>query len=280
MANQPSSGTIAWTVHLRSVRALRALIPACAREGIPVLPVKGVITGRLLYDDVAERPMLDCDTRVRPRDLERTLRVARREGLTIERRLRSYRSAILALDGAQVDVETAVGPPGLCALSVDEMLARARPSDLLGFPHLVPEIHDHALLLCVNVFKDKLKLAHERPLDDVRRIVRHPTFSRRAFAARVRAARATSLVRIVADYLHTDLGDDAWGRVLSSLGPSPRPSYVRQMAELEQAETGAAGPGGSLGLRLLSRLASDSVRQRAEAVTRMGAYALEHLLER
>jgi hypothetical protein len=276
----PSDAQKAWAVHLRAVRALRALVLPCAREGIPVLPVKGIITGPLLYGDTAERPMLDCDVRVRPRDLERTLRIARREGFVLAHRMRAYRSAMLTFEKTQVDVETAVGPPGLCALSVVEMLRRATASDLLGFPHLVPELHDHVLLLCVNVFKDKLKLAHERPLEDLRRAVRLPAFSRRTFAERVHAARSTSLVRIVADYIHTELGDDAWGRVLSSLGPSPRPSYCDQMAELEQAESGATGSPGSLGLRLLSRVASDSVRQRAEAVTRMAFFGVERFLKR
>src|SRR5581483_5943557 len=131
---------------------------------------KGIVTSSLLYTDIAERPMLDADVRVRPRDLEGALIAAKRAGADIVARYRAYGSAMLMFDGMQVDIETGVGPPGLCDLSVDRMFSHAERSHVLGFDHLIPELHDHALLLYVNVFKDKIPLAQPASLEDVRRI--------------------------------------------------------------------------------------------------------------
>ena len=57
------------------------------------------------------------------------------------------------VDRVLVEVETSVGPPGLCGLAVDTMIAHATRG---AEGHLEPELHEHALLLAVNVFKDKL----------------------------------------------------------------------------------------------------------------------------
>lgn len=269
----PSSPEKAWTVHLRAVRALRALVLACAREGIALLPVKGIIAGPLLYGDAALRPMRDCDVRVRPRDLERTLGVARREGFALSHRIRAYRSAVVLLDGMQVDLETSVGPPGLCGLRVGDMLARARPSDLLGFAHLVPDLHDHAILFCVNVFKDKLGLAGQSQLEDLRRIVRAPSFDARTFARRVRKSGSTTLVWLVADYMHTVRGDEAWGSIAHALDrPPARTLYRRWVGRLERGDPRREP------LRILSRLAADRPLLRVEAAVRMAAWGLERLL--
>ena len=62
---------VAWAVQLRARAAVQALSVECEREGIKVLPVKGIVTSKLLYDGIAERPMLDV--RVLPADLERAL---------------------------------------------------------------------------------------------------------------------------------------------------------------------------------------------------------------
>jgi hypothetical protein len=233
---------------------VRALIEECARDGIEVLPVKGIVTSSLLYSDIAERPMLDADVRVRPRDLEQALVAARRAGAEIHARFRAYQSAILMFDGMQVDVETGVGPPGLCDLSVDAMLSRATESTLLGFPHLVPELHDHALLLYVNVFKDKITLAQPASLEDVRRITAKLDLER--FTALAREAHATTLVWIVADALS-----------LPAAPPSRR-TYARVMRGLQRWPE-------SLPTRALARWANDRPSTRIQALFHMARWSLE-----
>ena len=42
--------------------------------GVPVLPVKGVLTAQLFYPDPADRVMVDIDVRARPRNIGAPLR--------------------------------------------------------------------------------------------------------------------------------------------------------------------------------------------------------------
>jgi hypothetical protein len=264
----------AWAVQLKAQAAARTIIEACARDGIDLLPVKGILTSRTLYTDIAERPMMDVDLRVRPRDLERAIAIARKLG-TLVMRLRAYRSAIVEVRSMQVDLETSVGPPGMCGLTVEAMLSRASKSSLLGFPHLVPDIHDHALLLAVNVFKDKLALAHEGPMQDARRIVRLPDFDPDTFARRAKESSASTLGWIVADYMFRELGEARWGDVRDALGEPGRARYVRRMAQLERGQPGRRGEPGSLPLRVLSRVVHDEPSAWIPALFRMGAWAVE-----
>lgn len=244
----------AWAVQLRARAAVRALVEECAKDGIDVLPVKGVITSSLLYADIAERPMLDADVRVRPRDLEQALIAAKRAGADIVARYRAYRSAILMFDGMQVDIETGVGPPGLCDLSVEQMMSRAERSSLLGFDHWIPELHDHALLLYVNVFKDKITLAQPASLEDVRRIT--PKLDLERFSALAKEAHATTLVWVVADAL--GLPRDApkrWG-------------YARVMRSLQKRPVRMLTVG-------VARMANDRPSARIHAVLSMARWWLE-----
>jgi len=85
--------------------------------------------------------MRDADVRVPTRSTSKAhSMLPLRAGAKLVYRLRAYRSVIITFDEMQVDIETTVGPPGLCDLSVDAMLRRAERSTLLGFDHLIPEI--------------------------------------------------------------------------------------------------------------------------------------------
>lgn len=272
-------------MQLRARAAVRALATECERAGVAVLPVKGIVTGALLYDDVADRPMLDADVRVRPADLERALACARRAGAEVVARYRSYRSAILMFDGMQVDVETGVGPPGLCDLSVGEMLARAERSELLGFPHLLPEIHDHALLMVVNVFKDQLlSKAQPASLEDLRRV--GARLDPGVFAARAEAAGTRTLAWLVAERLgaadREHVLDPAsggadrehvldWARLRDALGPPRRRAYVALVGRV------ATRPERPLA-RAVARAANDHPTSRLRALFHMGAWSAERLL--
>src|SRR5580693_4401126 len=61
----------AWIQHEYATEALRATLALLERERIATLAVKGVVLARSLYADMAERPMVDIDLRVRPRDFGR-----------------------------------------------------------------------------------------------------------------------------------------------------------------------------------------------------------------
>jgi len=259
----------AWAVQMKAQAAARVVQEACEKARIQPLFVKGVVTSRLLYEDVAERPMMDVDVRVRPKDLESTLVALAPHGRLV-RRIRAYRSFIVDIGGMHIDVESHIGPPGLCDLGVDAMLARAEQSTLLGFPHLVPELHDHALLLFVNVFKDKLPLAREGPMEDVRRIVAQKSFRADILATRARETHSETLAWLVADYMH-------WEEGLRALPKPKRVLYTDLIQHLEKAETSPRGTPGSFALRLMSRTANDRASARIHALFWMAIWAAERL---
>lgn len=67
----------AWARHVMHLRAARTFIEACEAEGIPVLPVKGIVTAYTLYEDPAERALRDVDVRIRPQDYVRVGELSR-----------------------------------------------------------------------------------------------------------------------------------------------------------------------------------------------------------
>lgn len=246
--------------HLLADAVMAKVLPALEAARIEALPVKGFVTARQLYGDVSERPITDVDLRVRPRDVEPLARLVAREGWTLVRDSKAYRNVIFRIGSLDVDVEAAVGPPGLCGLSIDAMLARAEPVQGAGFVYKRPEIHDHALFLCVNAFKDKLTRAAPWALRDLEKVVRDARFEVPQFLARVEESRVVAITWIVADWMARVRGDHAWREILEQLGHAPRPLFMRLYRVLQARDDD------SLPLRLLSRAASDAPLQRARAL--------------
>lgn len=255
----------AWIRQTAAVEAVRALVEAIGvRE---VLPVKGVVTARTLYADPSERPIADVDLRVRPAELGRVLAFARGRGC-LDRHLAAYDNVVLTLEGVQIDVEAHVGPPGICTLTIDEMLARATIGDgLFGFPCASPELHDHALLMVVNAFKDKLVLAPGHSIEDLLRLARDPSFDPERLARLARAARASTLAWVVADWLGEERASEPWTRVRGALGRRPpRALYARSIRWL------APRAPGSIVTRLLARAACDDLPTRLRAFVRAARF--------
>jgi len=218
---------------------------------LDVLAVKGVVTSRWLYESPDGRPLSDIDLRVRPRDFSAVADLAARERWSVIRRVWTYRNLVLDVDGVAVDVECDLGPPGVSALSVEQAFARAT-HDPRGF--WVPEIHDHALLLTLNVFKDKIDLAMPWALDDVARVVDAPSFDVRTFVARVREARTVGPAWVVADWMADVRNHTTWRRVRALLGgDAPARRRYTSLARRLFAESDSF----SLPVRVLARAASD-----------------------
>jgi hypothetical protein len=195
-------------------------------EDIPWLPVKGIVSAYAIYGDPAERPLADIDLRARPSDFDRIVRMARSRGWEVVTGTPRLWEAIFTVDGWQVDLECTLGPPGLCALSIDDLLGRARSSiEPFGFPHLQPELHDHALVLVLNAFKDGL---HTTPwaLQDLSRMVQEERFDSDLLASRARLGHVASILWIVADWLAETHGAREWGRVREAVGRRPPSSRV------------------------------------------------------
>jgi hypothetical protein len=206
-----------WLAQLRAARVFRMVASAAGDEGVPVLPVKGLITSRTLYPDVAVRPIRDVDVRVRRRDFARVVRIGRQRGWH-KKHVVLIGQVLWEVDGVEVDVKSALGPPGLCSLSVDDVMGRAETRvDGLGFPHLEPEWNDHALMLVLNVFKDGLSSARWA-VEDLLRIAGASRFDPAVLVKRAREGAVSTALWLVADWLARTENASAWRDVRDRIG--------------------------------------------------------------
>jgi hypothetical protein len=258
-----------WARHVLTRRALVSVAAALAKRGIPVLAVKGVVTSGWLYRDPSERPLTDLDIRVRPRDFTAVVRACASEGWQLERRLWSYRTLMIGVDEITVDVESHVGPPGATSLPVDRLFDRAS-LDPEGF--WIPEPHDHALLLTINVFKDKISAALPWAVEDAARVVDTPGFVPRTYVDRAREARLAAMAWVVADWMARERRHVTWTSIRSLLGGDvpARARYTTRVRRLF-----SSGDPASLEARLLARAASDDPRQWPKALALAAACEFE-----
>jgi hypothetical protein len=224
---QANDGRAVWAKHVMARNALVAATRLLADQGVPSLAVKGAVTAYMLYRDPAERPVSDVDLRIRPDDFRRSVRAFEQAGWSIRDWKPMYGAFVAELAGVCIDVESVVGAPGLCGLSIQEMLSRASER-LAGTEVPVPEIHDHAVLLVVNVFKDKLLGAAPWAIEDVRRIVEVSEFDTARFAALAWRAKVAGIAWLVADWMVREHGSGGWSAVREKLGGrrGPRPVYA------------------------------------------------------
>lgn len=247
---------------------LRELVEILGVRG--VLPVKGIVTARTLYRDTAERALSDIDVRVTsPRELALLIEVARARGYRLKSELKAYRTAVIEMLGVDVDIECDVGPPGVCAIDVATMLARAPVrDDVFGFACAIPELHDHALLLAINVFKDKIVLAHPWQVEDARRVVEAEGFDPARLVEVAREARCVGLVCVVADHLAPSSA--GWRDVRAIIGQRPpRRAWIRALGWL------MANAPKSIPARVGARLASDDLAMRLTAIATAARYVQE-----
>ncbi|MEO8878603.1 MAG: nucleotidyltransferase family protein, partial [Polyangiaceae bacterium] len=199
-----------WSQQELARSALERVVAISERQGIEILPVKGVVSARRYYDDVSERPMQDVDVRVTQSALRHFRTLGPREGLKLIHNSPAYESLGFDVGGMLLEMEAHIGPPGVCTTTIDDLLRRAETHEsTFGFRCLEPELHDHALLLVVNAFKDKLVDAMPWALADLARVVREPAFDAKLLAERARAGRVTSLVWVVASFLVARGASDA-----------------------------------------------------------------------
>jgi hypothetical protein len=231
-----------------------------------------------VYDDVAERPMADIDLRIERRHLSAALAVAEGLGFAVREYSRVYGSFAFEVGDTDFDVETTFGPPALCGLSVREAMAHARAVRCGDLSVQIPEVHDHALVLCVNAFKDKCVLAAEWCMSDLVRVGAHRDFDPYMFVARARAARSVGIVRLVARWLCATSDSAPWRAVRDLLEAERRP--LRDEVYARAFEALASTRPRSLVMRALARAGADRARDRARALAAMGLYGLEKTLLR
>lgn len=260
-----------WLVQLHCERVLGVLVQACDEARIDVVPVKGVVSARTLYDDIADRALCDVDVRVRPRDLPRLLTLARQKQWRIGVRTRSYSNATLFIDGRPIDVETHFGAPGTSSMPIDTLIDRAsRTRGVFKFSALVPDAHDHALLLVLNAYKDHMASAMAWAIRDLERVIRAPWLSRELLLARAADAGTSTMLFVVADWMAREMCDAQWADLRRAMGRPPRPLFIAMHQRLE-----AAGPRGAFALRVLSRFGSDAPARWPGAGLRMAGFQAE-----
>ena len=260
---------------MRAERALSELLPELAKEHVDVMVVKGVALAHCLYRDQSVRPISDVDLRIRPSDLSRVRSLARRQGWHFVQDAPVYDNLVLEIHDHQVDIEGHVGPPYVCAVGIGELFSRAVPQLFSsGFTALVPSLEDHALLLTLNIFKDKIATAATWAIEDVRRIVDAPGFLVETFLMRVHEAGVRTMTRIVAAHMVT-LGSGTWASILEALGPETRPLYATLVRSQFRSESAA-----SMATRVLARVGSDSPTARLKALTFAARWELRHGLAR
>jgi hypothetical protein len=256
----PTTRVDVWVAHQAALQALRQTLDAFAGERIDAVAVKGIVLAYRLYGDVADRPIQDVDLRVCPADLRRVLAVARQRGWVLDRSSRQLGCVGFRVGAVLVEVETTIGPAGLCPLSIHELLSRSVARSMkTGFTCLEPEPVDHAVVLVVNAFKDKIVQCPSWSLGDLVRIVQDPGFDEGAFLERVRRLGLETITWIVADWLVRHGDSPGWRTIHGSLRLRRR-AYARAYASLAES-----APGG-LAMRLLARAGSDSAPRRVYAL--------------
>jgi Uncharacterised nucleotidyltransferase len=235
----------AWIHQEIAVEILRKVTALCDPARLPFLVVKGAVTSRLLYDDIAERPISDVDIRIRRRDFWRWREIAEEWKPVCWNVVWTYRNRAYDFSPLSLDVEADIGPPGLCSLTVDAALSRATRLDIaVGLNVLVPEIHDHALILVVNAFKDRFVVGNPWSIADLERIVRHPAFRHELFVELVRESHVTTMAWIVAAWLETHYASEQWGAIRSAIErtAAPRRLYATLYRRVAMSSGGASLP--------------------------------------
>ena len=266
--------TASWARHEHGRAVLKEVLRVCAKNDIAVVPVKGILTARWLYEDPSERWIQDIDLRIRPADMQRLKAAAKEEGWRVLDWSYVYRNIVFRVNGMMVEFEAHIGPRGVCSLSVDEVFSRATEQiEPFGFEHLQPETHDHALLLILNAFKDKVVDATAGGIHDLERIATLREFDPVRLATLASGAGVATIAFIVCEWLVKARNARAWDPVLAALGRPPRETYARLFRKLMTRSD-------ALGFRLLARAASDRAVNQALATSIMMAWVIEQGLFR
>lgn len=263
-----------WLMQLRAQKAAATVFTVFAANGIDVVPVKGIVTSRTLYRDVADRILTDVDVRVRPEDFRRVLHTVRQEGFPILQLMHAYGNVVFSVDGVAVDVETHPSAPGLCALSTDTMIRRATASDLLGVPHLLPDPYDHAVVLMLNVFKDKFVHAFRWSVRDLEVLL--DTLEMDPLVSRLAEVKALSMGLVVAEWMLDERRCEAWRPLRDALAVrAPRLHYARIQRWLLDHVAHDANV-----LRIHTRIGADSAWLRATSLLVAGVWTVEAIASR
>ncbi len=167
----PPSALANWARHQVAARALERTSDVLRRLRCPVVPVKGVVLARWIYDDVSERPLRDVDVLVPRAAFGDVLRAIRNAQLRILYETEELGELLFMSEGMEVEIHAEVGRRELTNLTVDDVLSRS-VTDTQTFPFAIQRLDDidHFLLLVANVVKDYFTVCNPHQPEDLRRM--------------------------------------------------------------------------------------------------------------
>jgi hypothetical protein len=222
-----------WIAQSMAADALRVLAPVFHEARIPLIPIKGIVLGRWLYEDIAQRPLSDLDLLIRRRDRGPLLREIQRLGWPVQRNSEELGELSFVAHGVVVEAHAEVVRRDLTRLTVEGLLARST-LDLQTFDFEIQRIDDvdHALLLVVEIVKDWFVDANPHQPGDLERLM--AKVSERSGELIARAEEASFLTGLynAATWMSEEHGSASFRNLLDRLGAPPRclqPFLVRRL---------------------------------------------------
>ena len=142
---------------------------------IPVIPLKGVLFQQLLYEDPAQRPLMDVDVLVPEAAFERAIAVLLQAGFAPLSAGRSLiECALTAPRGMTVDLHRRLFSRGRYKLATVDVFRRSRrDAALLGVPLYIAHPHDTAAHLIGKLVSDHEAYDARARLAELARWVEH-----------------------------------------------------------------------------------------------------------
>jgi hypothetical protein len=131
---------------------LRRLLAELRKEGIPLIPLKGIFLAEAIYDHIGLRPMSDIDVLARPADLARIVGILEGMGYARSTTCSDHHLPPLIRKGvASFEVHWALTPPNAYYhIDPEGLWERAAPATLAGCEVLALSPEDLLLHLCVH----------------------------------------------------------------------------------------------------------------------------------
>lgn len=145
---------------------VKQLLPALAAEGLPILPIKGVLFALSVYGNLTQRRVRDIDLLVDPEKLPAVYAALQRQGyqegdrLSLQQQARRWETHYEMLlthpdTGIQIDLHWRLVPAYFgCQVPVAHLGKRARLETHQGIPFCQCAPEDLLLILCLNGAKD------------------------------------------------------------------------------------------------------------------------------
>ena len=220
--------------NLRKLGEFRRLAVDCARQRIPLIPLKGLHLAELVYPDPSLRPMADMDVLV-PRDrVADALRVLRAAGYGADIDADSVHALLPErcnvgvaheAHGTSIELHWALDEKGGSGPGpLEEIWRDARPGRLGDAETLLLPPHLLLLHVCTHLAYNHAFAFSLRAVCDIDAIVaRHPELDWSAFQRVALAHRYRPGVRVCLDLAREDLGT----RIPALPGPAAPPEVMR-----------------------------------------------------